>query len=65
MQVWDSDSPEAEEWEEIESLTGYSPYLPDNIVSRGPEIYITFVTDETETASGFKIKYDAGKYSFG
>ena len=46
---------------EIGMLTGFAPYLPDNIVSTGQDIYLSLVTDVTETASGFKVKYDAGK----
>ena len=60
MYVYDGNSAFAPQ---IGNLTGIPPYNPENIVSTGPHIYISFITDETETASGFIIMYDAGENS--
>ena len=46
------------------SIMVNSEVIADGVVSTGPEIYISFLSDDTETASGFKIKYDAGKKGF-
>ena len=61
MYIYDGDNPLATE---IGTLTGLSPYLPDNVISTGPDIYISFISDTTETANGFKIRYNAGKKGF-
>ena len=43
---------------QIASLTGI---LPEDIISSGPDIFLNFLSDDTETMDGFKIQYDAGK----
>ena len=58
--MYDGDSPFAPE---IAAFTGSST-LPDYVVSTGPDMFITFLSDETETRSGFKIWYSAGENSF-
>ena len=44
----------------INVLSGTSQTI--TLVSTGPAIFMTFVSDTTTTQSGFKIKYAAGKY---
>ena len=42
---------------ELASLTGI---FPDDVTSTGTELYINFISDESETAPGFLIQFDAG-----
>ena len=58
VHVYDGDSPFSSL---IVSLTGI--HL-DNVASTGPDIYIRFVTDNIQSSSGFRIRYDAGKNCF-
>ena len=55
LSVYDGDTPLDLE---LGSLTGI---LPPNVASSGPDIYISFTSDGSETSSGFIIQYDAGK----
>ena len=55
MYVYNGDSMLATE---IGRLTGI---FSDNFVSTGPDIYISFISDENLTKLGFRIQYDAGK----
>ena len=43
---------------ELAVLTGI---FPDDVISTGTELYINFVSDESETTAGFLIQFDAGK----
>ena len=43
---------------ELASLTGI---LPEEITSTGPDIFLNFVSDSTETTPGFRIEYASGK----
>ena len=58
MNVYDGDGLNATK---IGRLTGI---FPDNVVSTGPDIYLSFVSDENLSKSWFKIQYDAGKNWF-
>ena len=42
---------------ELALLTGI---FPDDVISTGTELYINFISDESETAPGFLIQFDAG-----
>ena len=53
MYIYDGNSTLATE---IARLTGI---IPDDVISNGSDIYISFISDLTETRSGFKIKFDA------
>ena len=44
---------------DIIPLTGSN--VPHEIVSKGPEVALTFVTDDLITNSGFKIYFEKGK----
>ena len=44
---------------DIIPLTGSN--VPREIVSKGPEVALTFVTDDLITNSGFKIYFEKGK----
>ena len=55
LYVYDGDSPLALE---LVNLTGI---LLSNVASSGPNIYIRFSSDFSETSAGFRIQYDAGK----
>ena len=46
---------------EIASLSGI---LAEVVMSSGPNIFLNFLSDDTETSSGFKIQYWAGKIRF-
>ena len=41
----------------IASLTGI---LPVPVTSTGPDIFLYFVSDDTETNPGFRVEYDSG-----
>ena len=45
---------------DIVSLTGNN--IPHEIVSKGPIVALTFVTDDLITNSGFKIYFEKGKF---
>ena len=44
---------------ELGSLTGDT--IPDDIQSTGPDLYINFVSDDSENWDGFIIQYSVGK----
>ena len=46
---------------ELARLTGI---FPDDVISTGTELYINFISDESETTLGFKIQFDAGKNEY-
>ena len=58
MYVYDGDNAFATE---IAVLTGI---LPGDVSSTGRDIYISFISDVSETASGFRIHFDTGKKLF-
>ena len=58
MYVYDGDNVFAPE---IAVLTGI---LPDDVSSTGRDIYISFISDDTVTTSGFIIHFDSGKKLF-
>ena len=41
----------------IAALTGV---LPEVVSSTGPDIYLNFLSDDSEARPGFKIRFDAG-----
>ena len=43
---------------EIESLTGLHA---ETVTSTGPDLFLNFVSDSSETTVGFSCRYDAGK----
>ena len=47
---------------EIDVVTGSTK--PNDLVSTGPALFMSFVTDTSLPQSGFKIKYQTGKYKF-
>ena len=55
LYLYDGNSPSATE---IASLTGM---VPDDIISSGPNIFLNFLSDDTETSFGFRIKHARGK----
>lgn len=58
MYVYDGDSTSAPE---IASLTGT---LPDELMSTGRDIFINFISDDSETTLGFRIQFDTSKKIF-
>ena len=48
------------QFDKIEALTGAS--IPNNIVSSGTTLLLVFVSDHSVEQSGFKIRYDSGRY---
>ena len=59
MSVHDGDNQSAKE---IARVTGTAQQFSRNfaITSTGRDIFINFLSDDTETASGFKIQFEAG-----
>ena len=43
---------------EIARLTGG---FSNDVISTGRDIFITFLSDDTKTKTGFKIQFEAGK----
>ena len=58
MYVYDGDSMFEGE---IARLTGI---LPDEVMSTGRDIFINFLSDDSEATSGFQIQFNAGKKLF-
>ena len=56
MYIYDGDSTLADV---LGSFTGFETATP--VQSTGADLYINFVSDETETLSGFSLQYEIGK----
>lgn len=59
--VYDGDNRFADEIARLTGSPDEKDGFPFTVMSTGRDIFIYFLSDDTETTSGFKIQFEAGK----